>query len=104
MLPRKKTNGNPCKFQIKFLSLQRQSVLIGYPGRIPRGSKTSPTLLHFKSHLRVTFLFVIESAKGSDEMFVLYCTVGNGQHLGTFEYQYFYRSGIPFKVFVDTTS
>ena len=33
--------------------------MIGYPGRIPRGSKTSPTLLHFKSHLRVTFLFVI---------------------------------------------
>ena len=78
--------------------------MIGYPGRIPRGSKTISTLLHFKSHLRMTFLFVIESAKGSDEMFVLYCTVGNGQHLGTFEYQYFYRSDIPFKVFVDTTS
>jgi hypothetical protein len=49
-----KTAEKPCKFQNNVLSLQRQSVMIGYPGRIPRGQDYTATA-HFESRFLAAF-------------------------------------------------
>ena len=73
---------NVCGNRGKCLYLQRQSDVIGYPGRIPRGSKTSPTLLHYEKAVPVKerlFLFVIQAAESVDEILCRHCATGYRQ-------------------------
>ena len=48
-----------CKLQIKFLSLHRQWLSIGYPGRIPREGKALSILPILKELPKQLFLFYI---------------------------------------------